>query len=387
MFELTCHWDDREIESRKQRIRDVWNYRRVDHIPINFSVWSNPNEYTTWDYLKDAEKNLDIALNSLQKSIELIPDDYIPVLKPDKGYPIIAQIYGAPITWGYDPDQWPGIAVKLINSIDDMYKMTKPNVYEDGWGPELRTRIQMFRYVAKEKIYLTGYDIAGPLVIANDLTDTNLLLLSIKQNPEALHHLLKNLTETYNEFARMIVEAAGGLDNMTCVHWDTLWAPEGQKGYIADDIAAMISPDDYDIFCKPYNNIHFAEYGGGTIHNCGPHHMADRYLTHNPPVTAINIDYEKGVDEFEKIGRIFSGRGVVSVIFPDLRALTEGLPPADLMIDYHKKMIEAFLPGTIGIPTYFIDDAEYSDKEIVEIYHEMKKLSIDYANNLEWPNN
>ena len=386
MFKLSCHWDDREIERRKQRIRDIWNYKRVDHIPLNFSVWSNPNEYKTWDYLRDTNKNLELSLRSLQKSIELLPDDYIPVLKPDKGYPIIAQIYGAPITWGTNPDQWPGVSRKIVNNIDDMYKIIKPNVYEDGWGPELKKRMQKFKKIAKDKIYLTGYDIGGPLVAAADLIETNLFLLSIKANPDALHFLLKKITESYNEFTQMIVEAAGGLNAMTCIHWDTLWCPEGYKGYVADDIAMMISPDDYDIFSKPYNNLHFKKFGPGTVHNCGPHYMADRYLTHNPPVKSINIDYEKSIDDFKFISELFAGKGIVSVWFPDIRNRADDLPPAEAIVDYYKKMIEDFLPGTIGILEFLIDDLVYSNSEIREIYNMLLKLSEEYANNLEWPN-
>ena len=42
--------------------------------------------------------------------------------------------------------------------------------------------------------------------------------------------------------------------------------------------------------------------------------------------------------------------------------------------------------GTIGILEILIDGSVYSDKEIVEIYHMLRKLSEEYANNLEWPN-
>lgn len=387
MFELSCTWESAEIERRKQNMRNIWNYKRIDHIPLNFTVWSNPSGYTTRDYLQDADKNLEISLRSLQKTIELIPDDYIPVLKPDKGYPIISQIYGAPITWGYNPDQWPGIAKKIINNYEDFKKIKKPDVSRDGWGPELRDRVIKFKEIARKKIYLTGYDIAGPFIIANDLMDTNLLFLSMKENPELLHGLLRKIAETYNEFTQMIVDAAGGLDSMTCIHWDTLWVPEGYKGYLSDDLAVMISPDDYDTFCKPYNNIHFAAFGGGTIHNCGPHYMADRYLTHTPPVKSLNCDYEKSKQDFKFIGQVFAGKATVSVWFPDVRMLTEGMPTAELIVEYYKKMMEDFLPGTIGILEYLIDDSIYSDKEIVEIYHMLRKVSEEYAKNLEWPDN
>jgi hypothetical protein len=384
LFELNCTWDKKEIERRKQRIRDAWNYKKVDHIPINFSIWSNPGNFSTWDFLQNDEKNLELSLRCLQRSIGLLPDDYIPVLKPDKGYPIISQIYGAPITWGRNKDQWPGVSEKIIKKYEDFDKIKKPDVYKDGWGPELNKRMKMFKKVAGNNIYLTGYDIAGPFIIAHDLVETNLFFEAMKENPLTLHTLLEKITGTYNEFENMIVSGAGGLDFMTCAHWDTLWAPEGQKGYIADDLAVMISPDDYDIFCKPYNNEHFSIYGGGTIHNCGPQYMARNFLSHNPKVRALNFDYEKSKADFNFIGKICANKAVVSVWFPDIRMISENLPPAEAIVELYKKMIECFLPGTIGILEYLIDDSVYSDKEILEIYHMLHKLSQDYAKNIEW---
>jgi hypothetical protein len=388
MFELNCTWDSNEIERRKQNMRDVWNYKRIEHIPMNFTVWSNPKGYTPGDYLKDGDRNLEVSLRSLQKTIELIPDDYIPVLKPDKGYPIIAQIYGAPIKWGDKPDDWPGIAKKIINNYDDLRKIKKPDVNQDGWGPELRNRVLKFKRIAKNKIYLTGYDIAGPFIIAHDLMETNLFFLSMKENLELLHNLLEKITETYNEFTEMIVDAAGGLDSMTCIQWDTLWAPEGHKGYLSDDLAVMISPDDYDIFCKPYNNKHFTAFGGGTIHNCGPHYMADRYMTHTPHVKSLNCDYEKSKKDFKFIGEVFAGKANVSVFLPGYSSLPdESMPSAEITVEYYKRMMEDLLPGTIGILEYMIDDSEYSDEDIIEIWHMLRKVSEEYAQNLNWPNN
>ncbi len=386
MFELKCTWDSKEIEKRKQNLRNVWNYKRVDHIPMNFSVWSNPNGYKPREYLQDDDKNLEISLRSLQKSIELIPDDYIPVLKPDKGYPIISQIYGSPMSWGYNPDDWPAVSAKIINSYEDLKKIKKPDVINDGWGPELRNRVKKFKKVAKDNIYLTGYDMAGPLIIAHDLMDTNLLFLSMKENPKLLHSLLKKITETYNEFTQMIVDAAGGLNSMTCVQWDTLWVPEGHKGYISDDLAVMISPDDYDIFCKPYNNMHFAMFGGGSIHNCGPHYMAERYMTHTPSLKSLNCDYEKSKKDFKLIGKVFAGKATVSVFLPGYSSLPEEkIDSAEITVKYYRELMEDLLPGTIGILEYMIDDSQYSDKEIVEIYYMLRKVSEEYAKNLCWP--
>ena len=112
--------------------------------------------------------------------------------------------------------------------------------------------------------------------------------------------------------------------------------------------------------------------------------MAKNFLTHTPPVRSLNCDYEKSKADFNSIGKLYARKAVVSVWFPDVRMVAEGMPPAEIIVDLYKKMIESFLPRTIGILEYLIDDSVYSDKEILEIYCMLRKLSEDYARNLDW---
>lgn len=45
----------KEIEKRKQMIRDVWEYKKVDHIPFMITVNSDPYGYTMHDELFSQE--------------------------------------------------------------------------------------------------------------------------------------------------------------------------------------------------------------------------------------------------------------------------------------------------------------------------------------------
>ena len=74
-----------EIERRKENIRRVWDYKRVDHIPIMLTVASNPWGYTTQEHFLDSDKQFQLEFEKVKRSLELVPDDYIPSMRPDVG--------------------------------------------------------------------------------------------------------------------------------------------------------------------------------------------------------------------------------------------------------------------------------------------------------------
>lgn len=68
----------KKIEKRRQLIRDVWNYKKVDHIPVMLQIFSNPYGYTMHDEIFSKEKQLKLRLATIKKTLELVPEDYIP---------------------------------------------------------------------------------------------------------------------------------------------------------------------------------------------------------------------------------------------------------------------------------------------------------------------
>ena len=78
-----------DIERRRDNIRRVWQYRRVDHIPVMLRVESNPWGYTTREHFLDGDKQFQLELEKVRLSLELVPDDYIPSMRPDVGCVVI----------------------------------------------------------------------------------------------------------------------------------------------------------------------------------------------------------------------------------------------------------------------------------------------------------
>jgi hypothetical protein len=65
--------DRTEIEKRKERIRKIWNYETVDHIPLGLYVLDNSAGFSRQEIEKEKQKNLKFDLDSVKKSLELYP--------------------------------------------------------------------------------------------------------------------------------------------------------------------------------------------------------------------------------------------------------------------------------------------------------------------------
>ena len=46
----------KEIEKRKNRIRGIWEYKKVDHIPLGIYIIDNKEEFSRQEIEKEKEK-------------------------------------------------------------------------------------------------------------------------------------------------------------------------------------------------------------------------------------------------------------------------------------------------------------------------------------------
>ena len=101
---LTFDLPHAEIERRRESIRRVWNYKEVDHIPIQFQLQYNPFHYSMREEIEDMRKQLELRLHNIERSLALIPDDYIPTLFINVGCVGISEAFGCGIHWGDNPE-------------------------------------------------------------------------------------------------------------------------------------------------------------------------------------------------------------------------------------------------------------------------------------------
>ncbi len=290
MQSITRQPDFERIEADKQRLRDVWAYRRVDHIPVFVRI-SGRLGHTRREIIETDELQYQVNRSNLERSLRTLPGDYIPYARVWFGYMTIATMFGLPVHWSSNPEQSPGIAHSLITDMEAVYHLKMPEARCDGrMADNLRLQASFAERFPKW-VHLTGFDLGGPLNSCRDLIEGTLLYTAMIEQPNALHHLLDLLTDLQIACYEAGIEAAGGLERMTQVDLAQIWAPEGHKGFVSDDVSATISPAMFETFSKPYNNRIFSRWPGGLLHNCGPHPSADRYLNHTPPINGINCSY------------------------------------------------------------------------------------------------
>jgi hypothetical protein len=361
-----------EIERRKENIRRVWDYRWVDHIPILLQVESNPWGYTTQEHFQDGEKQFQFELEKVKLSLDMIPDDYIPSMRPDVGCVVIESALGAEIVFGDNPDQTCYPKEPLIKDIDDVYLLQKPDPHKDGLVPEGLKRIRDFVERTDGEVYVACLDMNGIINTAFTLLGSELCLTAMYDAGEALEYLCGFLTEVFIDIVDECIASAGGIDRVTSSDFPYMWHPEGRKGHVSDDISANYSRDFFNRFSRPFNNLIFQRYGGGMLHNCGPNPCVEEYLWHDPRIYAVDLAWDYSKNDLEAFKKAFKGEGIIYFYF-------ESGTWEEKLQDY-KRAMEALVPDVIAIPWVVCEPKD----EPETVYNRFLEVAREYAARMNW---
>ena len=161
---INLNIDHTQIEKRKQLRRDLWDYRPVDHIPV--VLWLVPywqlgrHGYTTVDLFENDEVHFQVSVARVEKSLRLIPDDYIPFARMVLGPVTLATMFGADIHWSDDPNQPPGTGAPIITDLEQVFSLEPPSL-DDGIMPKHLRRLRYHAENLPPDVYLTGIFAAG----------------------------------------------------------------------------------------------------------------------------------------------------------------------------------------------------------------------------------
>jgi len=374
--QIQLNLDHATIERRKAFYRRVFDYQPVDHLPV--FIWvtgSKDRDYTLRGELESTERQFQVNLEAIARTLKLVPDDYIPTVRITQGYMTIATLFGIEMHWSDNPSQPPGIREHLINELGEVYQLRRPSM-EEGIMPENVRRLRYFSENLPADVYLTGIDNGGPLNNLKDLLDTNLLYTAFYDDPQAVHFLLNLLTDVQLEMHHTLVKTVGAINRFACVDFDPLWHPEKYVSFCSDDMCATISPKIFKEFSIPYNNRLYQPWGSGGLHNCGPHPCKRFYLDHQPRVKYLNCSHRYTQNEYREFKSLFAGWGILEPMF-------DSGETAEEMLAGYRYMMECLAPDTIAIP-YCIVDQTWSDEDISSLYNEMRRISEEYAHNMKW---
>ena len=365
-------FDGDEIGRRKQLVRDLWAGKAVDHVPVYVTV-ENPNpKYSIREQFLDGEKQLEESLAVMKFTWEHVPDnDMVPAMRPDVGCSCLATAFGAELYWGDDENQTCGVKNPPLADIEQSHDVQVPPP-DAGQLAEGIQRVRRFAEAGDGLISVSLLDMAGGLNVAADLLEGDKLYLAMYQQPEALKCLLDKIQQLFLATIELQIEAAGGEDHITTADFPDYWFPEGRKGHVSDDISANISPSMYDRFSRPFHNMVFERYGGGGLHNCGPNPCLAGYLSHQPALRSVDLNYEYSKNDLPAIKETFRKKALVYL---------GGLPAEpEEAIHAFREIMELMAPDVIVIPHVIMP----VDKNPCEVYHRMRSIAEEYAKRMDW---
>jgi hypothetical protein len=325
--------DKRQLEVRKERVRRTWSYRAVDHVPLSF-ILEDYSRHSLREHCENGALQLEANRRNIDRLLRLLPDDYIPVARFWPGYVTIATMFGMKAHWSSDPAQAPG------------------------------------------EVGIAGIDLGGPLNTAKDLFETDLLFTAMYDAPEIMGRFLDLAARVQISALKEIIRAAGGLERMSCIDFDPVWAPDGRKGFVSDDVCAGLSPEFFRRFSIPHNNQIFGVWPGGRIHNCGPHPAVEHYLDHDPPINGLNCSFRYTRRDLARIRTAFRGRGIVELMFDNGET-------ADQIVRGFEEAADALAPDVVASPVVWLNET-WSDGAIRGLYDALRSVAERYAREMKW---
>lgn len=259
------------IQKSKEIIKKFWNFEEISYIPTIIYNYPNYNlkqeMLLPWDkYLLDKELSLKVKLRSIEEHLKYVNDEYVPYIDTFMGCPVVASIFGGNVEYFRDKDPW--IKDNVINNLEDIDKLKKPDPKKAGLAKKTLEFIDYWKIETDGKIPISMPDIQGPLSVSIDLMGAEKFYLGLFDDPKRIHKLLRIITETIIDFLKILYPKLEEEDG--AYEWTGIFFPKGKgRVRISEDNLISISPDVYSEFLQPYNEMILKEVSSGIIHWCG----------------------------------------------------------------------------------------------------------------------
>lgn len=213
----------------------IVNGEKKEPVPPGFIIDSPwlPNWYgiTILDYFTSDEDWLKANLKVLETFPEVM---FLPGFWSEYGMCTEPSAFGAKcIFW---KDEFP-FAEKTIQSTEDINNLKVPNPGTDGLLPFMLNRLVKCRPEIEKAGHKIRFSVSrGPLNIASFLMGTTELMTTMMMEPEAVHKLMRIITDFLKEWHKIQREALPTIDGIMML----------------DDIVGFIGEDEFMEFGFPY---------------------------------------------------------------------------------------------------------------------------------------
>jgi uroporphyrinogen decarboxylase len=280
-------------------------------LPVAFIIDSPwlPNwaGMTILDYYASEERWLEANFKAIREFPECI---FLPGFWSEFGMCTEPSAFGAKCLF-YE-NEFP-FAEKVIQSVEDIDRLARPDPRRDGLLPLAVKRLQLCRPRIEAAGHALRFAVSrGPLNVASFLMGTTDFLTEMKASPEKVHPLLRLITDFIGEWLSYQKECFPTIDGIL----------------LLDDIVGFLGEKDFKEFAQPYLKELFTSLGVSVrfFHNDSPCRASAPHL-YDTGVNLFNMGYD--------------------VSLKDLQAWTEGkvtllgnIPPRDVLAAGTAKDVE-----------------------------------------------
>jgi uroporphyrinogen decarboxylase len=270
-------------DAQWQALQAVIRGEKVTPLPVAFIIDSPwlPNwaGMSILDYYTSEERWLAANFKAIGDFPECI---FLPGFWSEYGMCTEPSAFGAKCLF-YD-NEFP-FAEKLIQSVDDIDRLTRPDPRRDGLLPFVITRLKH----TLPRIEAAGHNVRfavsrGPLNIASFLMGTTEFLMEMKVNPDKIHQLLRLITDFTADWLAYQRECFPTIDGVL----------------LLDDIVGFIGEEDYREFAQPYLKTLFTGLGVSVrfFHNDSPCRASAPHL-HDTGINLYNMGIDVGLKELQ----------------------------------------------------------------------------------------
>lgn len=208
------------------------------------------------------DTSLEIQLEGIRDTMET-DNDWIPYLEPWHGVGVFAQAFGCQFEWSEIDAPWTRF---IASDIDQLRRIEKPELNKSEMLQYVLDTTEYFDKKTRGEIAIAATDTQSPLSTMSLICDPCWMLTEAWEYPEDFHRVLGYITDLIIEFTL----EQRKLCSKTATPGHTMWSPDFLSGIsLSDDLLAMIGPDFYAEFGKPYNEKIADALGGVVIHSCG----------------------------------------------------------------------------------------------------------------------
>ncbi|MCF6174878.1 MAG: hypothetical protein L3J71_03840 [Victivallaceae bacterium] len=268
--------NSKQVAKIKKNLSDLYEWRPLEYTPFEFTPYNNVKNKletdnqrkvsaTVEEYNKrffDDELALQEQLKSYEKRVSLeFQGDTVFALEPMSGaMGWFNEFFGGKNEWFNNRPPYPHPIIDNISQIDSL----KPDISK---GEMFHKGLKQMRYFAEkvgDKIPVKSIDLQSPVNFASILIDYTNLIYMMMDNSAKIHQLMRMITDTLITSLYMIKKEMITDWPLSQFEW---WIPKGV--FMSDDLMAVLDPELYAEFGKPYNEIIAEEFGAVSLHSCG----------------------------------------------------------------------------------------------------------------------